>query len=90
MLPSRLGDYYANGTGKVSDFTLEASEDLIEIFATMENYYAFGVGKDFSQASELWQIYDTLAEVFGKASDFNMDEQKLNSIYNSIREGEDI
>jgi len=36
LLLSRLSNRYASGNGKISDMSLEESEDLIMIFATME------------------------------------------------------
>ena len=49
-LLERLSNQYASGPGQVSDLNLMATEDLIEVFATMEEYYSFGAGKEVPQA----------------------------------------
>jgi predicted component of type VI protein secretion system len=83
LLLKRLSTAYASGTGKISEnLDEEGTEQLIELFNTMSDFYSLGVGKKVPHADEVYDIYNTLAEVFGKKSDFDLDDDKLEDIFN--------
>jgi hypothetical protein len=56
----------------------------------MADFYAEDDGKSVPQARELFKIYDTLAELFGRRSEFDMDDSKINEIYDAIIQGQKI
>ena len=69
----------------VDDIDDMAAEDLLDIFDAMETYYTIGEGWNHKEAPELWSLFDYLAEVFGKPSDFAMTDEELQDLYNQIK-----
>ena len=86
LLISRLSEAYASGTGKIKDdLDEEGSELLIELFDTMADFYSIGLGQKVPQANDLYYIYNTLARVYGKKSDFDLDDDKLEVMYEELQ-----
>lgn len=59
----------------VDDIDDVAAEDLIAIFDAMGTFYTIGDGWNHEEAPQLWSLFDYLAEVFGKPSDFAMTDE---------------
>ena len=86
LLISRLSEAYASGTGKIKDdLDEEGSELLIELFDTMADFYSIGLGQKVPQANDLYYIYNTLTRVYGKKSDFDLDDDKLEVMYEELQ-----
>ena len=86
LLISRLSEAYASGTGKIKDdLDEEGSELLIKLFDTMADFYSIGLGQKVPQANDLYYIYNTLARVYGKKSDFDLDDDKLEVMYEELQ-----
>ena len=64
--------------------------DLIALFDMMAEFYSEDDGHLVPQADELFKIYDTLAELFGRRSEFDLNDSQLNEIYESILQGQKI
>ena len=69
----------------VEDIDDVAAEDLLDIFDAMETHYTIGDGWNDKEAPELWSLFDYLAEVFGKPSDFAMTDEELQELYDQIK-----
>lgn len=54
---------------------------LIHLFSTMSDYYSLGEGKDIYGASDLLIIYDHMAQIFGNASEFKLNDEQVQIIY---------
>jgi len=53
----------------------------------MADFYSLGVGQLYPEANELYHIYNNLARVFGKKSDFDLNDNKIEAIYEELVEG---
>lgn len=69
---------------------MDETETLANIFDKLSYFYNLGAGKKESGAGELWRIYDGLAELFGKRSDFDIPEEEVKVLYNQIKNGEPV
>ena len=47
-------------------------------------FYSIGLGQKVPQANDLYYIYNTLARVYGKKSDFDLDDDKLEVMYDEL------
>jgi len=84
LLLDKLSNHYASGPGKINDLN-EETDDLIDIFDDMSLFYSVDdAGKLIPQADELSRIYNTLALLFGRKSDFDMNDSQIDEIYNAI------
>lgn len=69
----------------------EDSEDLVEFFDTLADYYFWGDGEDDKDADELFEIYDKLKFVFRGENDFNMlTDDELEELYEKIEDDEEF
>ena len=50
----------------------------------MADFYSLGVGQKIPQADDLYNIYITLARVFGKKSDFDLEDDRLEVIFEEL------
>ena len=54
------------------------SESLVKIFDKMADYYEFGAGRDKDKSADiLYAIFDSLSEVFGSKSDYDMSDEEI-------------
>ena len=56
----------------------------------MADFYSLGDGNSVPQRGELFKIYDILAELFGRRSEFDLSDSQLNDIYDAIAQGQKI
>ena len=51
----------------------------------MADYYEFGAGKDKDKsAAVLYAIFDSLSEVFGSKSDYDMSDEEIQKLYENM------
>lgn len=92
ILLDELSAYYSTGSGKVNDLDDEDSDNLVNFFDKLADYYFWGDGEDDKDADELFEIYDKLKFVFrGENSEFNMlTDEELMDLYDKIEEDEEF
>jgi len=87
ILLDKLSEHYAKGPGRLDKMDVEV---LINLFGTMSEYYTFGDGAEIDESFELFTIYDYMSQIFGKASDFNLEKTEVKKIYEKVQRGEKI
>ena len=50
----------------------------------METFYTIGDGWDRPEAPEMWSLFDYLAELYGAKSDWDLDPEGLEDLYDQI------
>ena len=82
IMLDKLSTHYGKGSGRLERHD---EEILVNIFSTMADYYKYGSGGQIEEDEELYEIYDTLAGVFGQASDFIMSDIEINDMHETIQ-----
>ena len=83
-LLSLLSKHYMTADPAQLEEDLAQMEDfrLADIFDSMCTFYTIGDGWDRREASDLWSLFDFLAEVYGQKSDWDLDDDELEALYN--------
>ena len=90
ILFDKMADHYGDSNEDITDMDISDAEALVEVFDKMADFYSFGPGKYFDDATDLWIIYDSLAELFGRASDFLLEDEEIEDMYVKMQKGQPI
>ena len=67
------------------------SESLVKIFDKMADYYEFGAGRDKDKSADiLYAIFDSLSEVFGSKSDYDMSDEEIQKLYENMQNNQEV
>lgn len=80
---ARLALHYKRQFGeRVADIDELALQLLFEALA---EYYLIGEGQHEKNARNLWTIFDSLAETYGGKSDFDLDDDETETLFDALK-----
>jgi len=90
ILFDKLAEHYGDGSGNITDMDTSDTDVLVAVFDKMADFYSFGAGSKLDDATDLWVIYDSLSEMFGSASDYWLEDEEIEDLYQKMENGEQL